>query len=420
MKIAFVHQPINFLSLQNRQGSVDIITYELARRLASHCEVIVYSKKGPNQKESEYYQGVLYQRIPTNVDEKFDYIESGIDRRLWRLPNFKRPLFASSLYYLMYALRVAKDLKSKKCDIVHIHNFSQFVPIIRAFNPEIKIVLHMHCNWLAELDRAMIESRLRKVDLVIGVSQYITDKIRSSFPQFAKRCQTIHNGVDVTAFVIENGNRAPKKNDIKQLLFVGSVSPEKGVHILLDAFQKVIKQDPQVHLEIVGAVGNRSRFTALVTDDPKRRALLPIYGKYISRLKHKLSPAVARHVSFTRPVPHAQMINFYQKTDVFILPSIGNEPFGVPIIEAMATGVPVIATRSGGIPELVVDGETGLLVERGDSSTLAEAILRLLSDEGLRKSMGKAGRKRVVELFSWDRIVENLLIQYKKICEEDS
>jgi len=89
----------------------------------------------------------------------------------------------------------------------------------------------------------------------------------------------------------------------------------------------------------------------------------------------------------------------------------------MPIVEAMATGVPIVATRGGGTPELVVDGETGLLVERGDASALAEAILRLLSDEKLRKSMGRAARKRAVELFSWDQIVKNLLYLYQEIGE---
>jgi glycosyltransferase involved in cell wall biosynthesis len=417
MKIAFVHQPINFLQLPDQGGSVEVITYELARRLASHCEVIVYSKKERNQKESEYYQGVLYRRIPANEDEKFNYIASGIDRRLWRLPNFRRPLFASSPYYLMYALRVAKDLKSKKCDIVHIQTFPHFAPIIRAFNPEVKIVLHMHCEWLTQLDRAMIESRLRKVDLVIGVSQYITEKIRRRFPQFAKRCKTIYNGVDVTTFVKENGNSAPKKNDTKQLLFVGRVSPEKGVHVLLEAFQKVLNQYPQAQLKLVGSPYALpiERLIAL-SDDPKEIDLKRFYsGSYNSHLRNQLSQGAASHVFFAGSFPHKLLINFYRNADVCVVPSVVNEPCAMPVLEAMATSVPVVATRSGGMPETVVDGETGLLVERGDASALSEAILRLLSDERLRASMGKAGRKRAVALFSWEKISRDLLVQYENL-----
>jgi glycosyltransferase involved in cell wall biosynthesis len=97
---------------------------------------------------------------------------------------------------------------------------------------------------------------------------------------------------------------------------------------------------------------------------------------------------------------------------------VWNEAFGIPIIEAMATGVPVVATRGGGIPEVVVDGETGLLVERGDASALAEAILRILSNENLRTSMGRAARKRAVELFSWEKISRDLLVQYENLLSQ--
>ena len=432
MKIALVHQPIGTISPSALGGSIDIWIYEVARRLARSCDVIVYAKKGRHQKRVEYNQGVLYRRISTAVDEWFPYISTAVDK-LGRFPGFrnvrrplffrnvKRPLFASSLYYLTYALQVAKELRAEKCDIVHLHNFSQFVPIIRAFNPKIKIVLHMHCEWLTQLDRAMIESRLREVDLVIGCSEYITEKIRRRFPQFAKRCQTIYNGVDFNHFFSENNHSATKKNGVKQLLFVGRNSPEKGLHVLLDAFQIVLERYPQAQLEIVGPQQSAPiEFIVALSDDPKVSDLVSFYGgSYISHLQGKLSSGVASHVSFTGFVSRRQLINCYRDADVFVFPSVWNEPFGMPPIEAMATEVPVVATRVGGITEIVEDGKTGILVEPGDASALAEVILSLLSDKDLRKSMGEAARLRVVELFSWEQIVENLLRQYKNICPDN-
>jgi glycosyltransferase involved in cell wall biosynthesis len=418
MKIAFLHQPICTVSLTNLNSSVEIITYEMAHRLAKYCDVIVYAKKGRNEKEFEYYQGVQYRRISAYADEKFDYIASGIERKLLRFYNFRRPLFASKLYYLTYALQVARELRSEKCDIVHIHNFSQFIPIIRALNPDIKIVLHMHCEWLAQLDRAMIERRLKEADLVIGVSQYITEQVRCRFPQFAKRCQTLHNGVDVTTFVSDSRHSAPKKNGIKQLLFVGRVSPEKGVHVLLEAFQIVLKQYPQVQLKIVGQQYPLPiACLVALSNDPKVIDLKRFYGgNYISHLHDQLSPSAACHVSFVGTVPQRLLTTFYRDADVAVFPSVCNEPCALPLTEAMAAEIPVIATRGGGTPEIIVNGETGVLVERGDASALAEAILRLLSDEELRKSMGRAARKRAVELFSWEQTAKNLLKLYESIC----
>jgi len=417
------------VSLPVQDGSIEIWTYEVARRLAKSCDIIVYARKGRRQKRDEYDQGVHYRRISTSADEWFTYISTAVDK-LGRFPRFhsirralffrnvRHPLFASSLYYLTYVLQVAKDLRTEKCDIVHLHNFSQFVPIIRAFNPKIKIVLHMHCEWLTQLDRAMMEKRLRDVDLVIGVSQYITETIRRCFPQFAKRCQTVLNGVDTTTFVNKNDPGAPKKNDVKRLLFVGRVSPEKGVHVLLDAFKKVVRRDSQVQLKIIGPQRSTPiEFIVALSCDPKVSDLGSFYrGNYIQHLQSKLSSDLASHVSFTGTVSRRQLITSYQNADVFVLPSVWNEPCSLTLTEAMATGVPVVATASGGTPEIVNDGESGSLVERGDAAALAEAILRLLSDEDIRKSMGKDARKRAVELFSWEQTVKNLLRQYKNIC----
>lgn len=199
MKIAIVDQPLGTIILPwtGRGGSLDIWIHEVARRLAQSCDVIVYTRKDRHQKKVEYDQGVEYRRVSTTFGKWFKVI-----RKLERIPRFRdltrvlfyrntrRPFFASRLSYLAYALQVANDLRKQGCDIVHILNFSQFARVIRVFNPKVKIVLNTRCEWLTQLDRKMIERRLRDVDLIIGCSQYITEKVRRFFPQFAKRCQT--------------------------------------------------------------------------------------------------------------------------------------------------------------------------------------------------------------------------------------
>lgn len=276
----------------------------------------------------------------------------------------------------------------------------------------------MHGEWLTQLDHKMIEKRLCKANLVLGCSEYITEVIRRTFPERAKSCKTIFNGADVHHFVSSN-DREPKIKKTKNLLFVGRVSPEKGVHVLLDAFKNVLGHHPDAHLKIVGPqVSAPLEFILPFNKDSKFKDLASLYsGSYRSRLRDQLPSNLASQVSFIGNVPHSQLINYCQDADVFIFPSVWDEPFGIPIVEAMATGVPVIATRVGGITEIVEEGKTGLLVERGEVTALADAILSLLSDKAGRKSMGKAGRQRAIELFSWERIVENLLSQYKNSCE---
>ena len=434
MKVAFVMQPINLISLTDQHGSIEIITYELARRLARNCDVIVYAKKGRYQKESEYDQGVQYQRISVPLDEWPTAVSSALDK-LERYPgmhalsrgirqflffrNVRHPFHASRWFYRDYALKVAKTLQKENCDIVHIHNFSQLVPIIRASNPKIKIVLHMHCEWLTQLDREMIESRLGQVDLIIGVSDFITKKIQCCFPEFAQRCRTLFNGVDVHTPRQEGKKGGEcKKNGVTKLLTVGRVSPEKGVHILLDAYKHVLEHYPQSQLEIVGWIGTLPiEYLTTLSDDQLTLDLTKFYGgeQYILHLQGKLSLIEKSHVSFLGEVPHRLMPNYYRDADVVVSASVCNEPGNMPVIEAMAVGVPAVATRSGGTEESVVDGETGLLVERGDASALAEAIIRLLSDERLSNKMGKAAYRRAVELFSWEHAVEKLLKLYEEI-----
>lgn len=384
--------------------------------MSKYCDVVVYVKRGHEQKVYERYQGVEYRRISLGMDNKLTGLINIVDRYLLGFGGLRAPLFNSSLYYFLYAVQAARDLSSEKCDIVHIHTFSQFIPIIRAFNPKIKIVLHMHCEWLTQFNPVIIESRLKKADLVLGCSNYITNKIRRRFPQFANRCQTLYNGVDVEQF--DPCYQVKSEDNIKRILSVGRVSPEKGIHILLSAFQKVIEQYPQAELKIVGQQGSLfPQFNIGLNDlnavlDPA----LSLSKNYVAIMKtcfHKIYPS---HVSFVGSVPRKQLISYYQNADLFVFPSVWNEPFGMPIIEAMAAGVPVIGTKGGGIPEIITDGKTGLLVKRGDTSALAGAMLRLLSDEKLTKSIEKAAHKRVVELFTWDQTVKKLLHLYKTIC----
>ena len=238
-----MQQPISNMSLRKIDSSLEIWTYEMARRMAKYHYLVVFARKNKSDKAFELHEGVRYKRIQTNIlDKLFASIFKQVNRLFQStFLKLKSPLFASPLYYFNYNLRVAKYLANKKYDVVHVHNFPQAVPIIRAFNPNIKIVLEMHCEWLTQLNRKMIENQLKKTDLIVGVSDYITDKIRRSFPKFAYRCKTLLNGVDIDFFAYDNRYHDSSTENVKQLLFVGRVSPEKGVHVLLDAFQIVFK-----------------------------------------------------------------------------------------------------------------------------------------------------------------------------------
>jgi glycosyltransferase involved in cell wall biosynthesis len=417
MRIAFISQPWTLASPDLGSDSIGILTYNFARNLAKSHEVIFYGKRPSSQKEVEYcVEGIRYRGISSNV---LDWI-SRPRRILYRigLLDINCPYFASKLFHLGYIYKIANDLKTKHCDVVHILNFSQFVPIIRAFNPNVKICLHMECDWLSQLDEKVIEQRLSKVNLIIGCSHYITKKVQSRFPQFASRCRTVYNGVDVVQLFDKNTSKKSRENsDLKTLLFVGRVSPEKGVHVLIDAFEKVFSQYPQTILKIIGPeVVVAKEMMDPSNSESMTDELKSFYnGSYVSHLKARMSSKASKCVFFLGPVQHSKLITHYQDSDIFIFPSVWNEPFGIPIIEAMAMKLPVIATQGGAFPEIITEGKSGLLVKRGSANALANAIIQLLSDNYLRESMSQVGRQRAIDSFSWEIVTENLLHAYQEM-----
>ncbi|MEB3337190.1 MAG: glycosyltransferase family 4 protein [Leptolyngbyaceae bacterium] len=413
MKIAFISQPLDVVT-PSPGSSLGIWSYEVARRLAQSCEVTVYTTGSWKQAPIISKEGVLYRFITLGTDKVLLALLQFLPESL----NIQRPKFASNLYYLGYGLQVALDLSRQNFDVIHIHNNSQFVPLIRAFNPKAQIVLHMHCEWLTQLDPDMISQRLEKVDLVIGCSEYVTNKHRQAFPQFPGRFHTIYNGADINHFIGREEGDRKQEGDRKKLLFVGRISPEKGIHILLDAFEQVLKVYPQAQLEVVGppSIALKHQLVSL-SDEAEVLDLARFYnGKsYLAQLQERLSPSTASQVCFRGFVPQQDIFKYFQDADLVINPSFV-ESFGMSLVQAMATETPVISTRVGGMPEVMEAGRTGLLVERNNVSELAQAIIALLADPDLRQFMGKAGRQRVIQMFSWETITENLLHQYEQLC----
>ena len=428
LKVAFICQPFVMTVFPRPADSIGILTYELVKRLGTACEITVYV---PGERlAEEIHDGVRYRYIPIKLDR-------GILQKLTKVKGFNsssaQPAFASNFYYLGYILQIGNDLKKNHHDVVHIHNLSQFAPVIDAFNLDSKIVLHMHCEWLDQLKPKVVAKRLGSVDCIISPSQYITNQVKQRFPAAQERCLTIHNGVDADRY-LEFGGNIPKtqpssEKSTKQLLFVGRVCPEKGSHILLEALLKVLEQEPNVQLTMIGAIGVIPfEYLVGLSNDEKVSALASFHednawNRYLSQSMAKFerfNQDGNKAVNLTGLVMPSELPQFYQQADLFIFPSICHEAFGMPIAEAMLSGLPVIATQAGGIPELVEHGTTGLVVERGEVDALAEAILKLLGDRELRQQMGKAGQERAVQYFTFDKVSNDLLHQYQNLCEVEN
>jgi glycosyltransferase involved in cell wall biosynthesis len=424
MKIAFVNQPADRI-IPPIQSSIGACTYGISRPLAQDCSVIVYGStvRAHQDLGRDYYQdGVHFRFFPSTRYEKLLFKLWWRYARLVQLLNrgMKPPISTSSWIYPDFGKQVAADLRLQDCDVIHVQHCSQYLPAIRALNPTAKIVLHLHAEWFPQSNFNMLAERLQHVDLVTTVSNHITEKTRHNFPQIADRCETIYNGIESSDFTREYDYNRSRNRPVKRILYAGAVSPHKGVHILLEAFEMVVQQYPDVQLDIAGPLGSYPIEESFdLSDRAIVKRMAPFYVKnYAAHLRKNLPPTIANKVSFLGLIPHSELPDYYYNTDVFVFPPVWNEGFGLPPVEAMAAGVPVVASKAGATVETVLDGETGILVEKSNSFALAEAILRLLKDDRLRETMGRAGRRRALQQFTWDKIARTTFERYYQLCEE--
>jgi len=384
-----------------------IVNYEIARRLAKEHSVVVYSRRGPGERAFDTYEGVDWCRVPVSLDLAMNRMK--ILDKLGVFPP-ERPYRFTQLYYAHYAKTVAADVHKRHCEVVHVHSIANFLPVIARENPDAKLVLHMHDHSLADFDEHLIRDRLQKASLILGCSDLITNEIRVRFPEVAERCHTLHNGVDERFLRIDS---APVRS--QTVLFVGRMSPEKGVHVLLDAFSAIAEEFPDARLHLVGPSDvAQKQFVDPFGRDPAIQEIASFYSAkraYEDALTRSIS-SLGDRVKREGALPNGELMPAYGRAGIFVFPSVWQEPFGIPIIEAMAAGLPVVTTNGGASSEIVVDGETGILVPRGDARSLAQALRTLLSDAELRVRMGQAGRARVARLFTWDKAVSRLIRLY--------
>jgi spore coat protein SA len=339
---------------------------------------------------------------------------------------FYRYYYFGRAYYRGYIRAVAREIRDNGADVVVLLNFSQFVPTLRAYLPDTKLLLVMQCDWLIELDPKIVRRRLALLDAVCGCSGYIARGVARSFPEHADKCFRMFNGSNDELFTETEPAAAAAANGIDVqydlagktvVTFVGRVAPEKGVHVLIEAMKLVLRERPDVVLLIVGGVSAQPPSPRWVfARDERFREFEDLKTRYKEYLAQ--SAAGYEHaVHFVGDVSHFELPAYYRRSDIFVHPAVWNEPFGMILTEAMACGRAVVSTRAGGIPEIVIEGETGLLAEPGDPNSLADSILRLVSDPDRREAMGRAGKHRLAENFTWDHTAAEFCRIVNKIAE---
>jgi phosphatidylinositol alpha-1,6-mannosyltransferase len=234
--------------------------------------------------------------------------------------------------------------------------------------------------------RYLMRRTLRRADRILANSTY-TANLAVEFGAPKERITIVHPAVDSDRFVPR-----PKPAGTPLLLSVGRIVERKGFDTIIRALPEVLKKFPDLKYVCVGE------------------------GPETARLKQLAdSQGVSAHIAWVGAVSDDQLLGYYQSADVFAMPSRtvkqggSVEGFGIVFLEASACEVPVIGGNSGGIPDAITDGLTGYIVDPGNIEQLAGRIIELLSDAGLRNRMGRAGRQRVVQEFSQDKIAESYL-----------
>ncbi len=415
MKIAFVVQPFDGI-IPPYQNSIGLIIYNSARILAEKASVTVYYPRRRKEHILQDLDGVLYRPVPIDLDRRLLKVAE-------RLPGIfnQSELFASWIYYPSYISRIAWDARRRDFDIVHIVNFSQFAPPVKRLNPRTRVVLEMQCEWLTQLSRPTIKKRLGSVDMVTGSSDHISHGVREAFPELSIPCRTAYNGVDPARFQREVDSKENHPEKSRTVLFVGRVSPEKGVHVLIDAMAEVVKQVPDARLLIVGPRGQLPlEYIVGLSDDEELKKLAVFYDgtlsqNYQDHLEKRVDELnIRQNVEFTGGMTQQELVGLYHQARLLVNPSY-SESFGMSLVEGMAVGLPVVATRVGGMKEIVDPGNTGFLVEMGNARELCETLLKLLTDDQLCKTMGANGYQRALELFSWERRARDLWEYYTSL-----
>ncbi|HUI01137.1 MAG TPA: glycosyltransferase family 4 protein [Nitrososphaerales archaeon] len=239
-----------------------------------------------------------------------------------------------------------------------------------------------------------LETRLlRQCDTTIAVSRHTASTVERYMGIDPLRMRVVMNGIDTSPFEKGDGDvfrEAFPRTKERSVLYVGRLNQSKGVQVLLDAFAMMLKTGPASSLVLVGT--GEARFVGSLRD---RAASL----------------GISEDVVFAGRISDSLLPHAFAASSMSVLPSY-MEGFGLSVLESMASSRPAVATKVGGVPEVLVDGETGLLVRPGDAKGLSDAMGLVLSDQALARRMGEAGRRAARERFTADRMADETLDVY--------
>jgi glycosyltransferase involved in cell wall biosynthesis len=259
---------------------------------------------------------------------------------------------------------------------------------------------------------ALIREHCQKIDGFIATSRYYADFMTGYFGIPREGIEVIYPGLNLAghgkSFIPEPAAAAPRPLTIG---YFARVSPEKGLHVLADAFRILHETPPE---------GTAGLATRLQTTPPRYR--LRVSGwlgghnrRYFEGIRDRLRQSgLDTHFEHVESPDHASKVRFLQSLDVLSVPTVYREPKGLYVLEALANGVPVVQPRHGSFPELIEATGGGLLVNPEDPADLARGLALALHDLPLRQELGRKGKEAVHARFHAQRMARETLDFYGK------
>jgi len=308
---------------------------------------------------------------------------------------------ADSRYDWRFLGQLTRLLKEEEPDILHTHlpRADIGAALIHRLTRSPAFLCSVHGiyrdRWFGSWAAPFMRHAYRKADAIIAISSAVKNWLDMDLGITPDKIRIIHYGIEPGRFMAStaDGSETGKQNGQMIIGSIGRLEPGKGFDCLTHTMQMVCKQVRNASLLIAGhdPWGYSRQLEALITG---------------LELKEHV-----RLVGF-----QANVSSFLHSLDVFAFAS-RTEGFGQVLIEAMAAGKPIVASKISPLTDIVVDGETGLLVDADDSHGFADAIVWLLTHPEQAQLMGKRGQKRVYSHFSAQRMMDETLILYNKLLK---
>ncbi|MDD3718887.1 MAG: glycosyltransferase family 4 protein [Actinomycetota bacterium] len=378
-------------------GGLGTHVHQLAVNLArAGINIHVVTKDAPDAPDFEVAEGVQIHRVPLYAPE--------IPQEEW---------VPWTLQFNVALLERAIPLINERIGKVHVLHAHDWLVAHAAISLKhayrIPLVATIHATEYGRHQGYIPEGMSRIIHQIewwltfesvrtITCSNYMRDEVARIFELPGDKITVIPNGIEYELFRSDADTERIRRQfvepDSRMIFFVGRLVYEKGVQTVIEAMPRVLQEFPDLRFLVAGT-GAHVRALQVMIDE---------FG-------------LGEKIKLLGFVDAEKLPMFYKCADITVVPSI-YEPFGMVVLEAMVAGCPVIVADTGGLKEIVVHEETGLCFKPGNPESLAQAMIRVLRDEGLAQRLTSDAQKFIGEKYNWGRIARHTMDVYQRSIKE--